>query len=171
MLPVSNLNHISIVVTDTEDSANFYKNVLGFSEVKRPSAFEFEGCWLKKGNTALHLIEGSPDRPQQPQIDPKSDHISFVSRAPMKTIEDTLGSMNIPFIKEKTREGDTTLEQVFFHDPDCMMIEVCNCDTLPVCYVDDARSAARESRRGACHGASNDERSTGSSCFSNLSSY
>ena len=138
-LPIADFNHISIVVSDTKKSAVFYKTLLGFAEVKRPSAFDFEGCWLIRGMLAMHLIEGKPTRRRRDRIDPKSDHISFVSSVPLSRIEDMLRSMDIPFVKEETREGkDTVLQQIFFTDPDGLTVEVCNCDCLPVCLLDQS---------------------------------
>lgn len=32
-----------------------------------------------------------------------------------------------------------TVRQVFFHDPDGNMIEVCNCDEFPVCRIANAQ--------------------------------
>lgn len=45
VLPLKALNHVSRVCNDVRKSAAFYRDVLGFIEVKRPSAFEFEGSW------------------------------------------------------------------------------------------------------------------------------
>jgi len=45
VLPLSSLNHISIVVSDVSKSKEFYINVIGFVEVVRPSSFDFQGSW------------------------------------------------------------------------------------------------------------------------------
>ena len=39
------VNHISRVCSDVEASTRFYREVLGFNEVKRPSSFDFGGSW------------------------------------------------------------------------------------------------------------------------------
>ena len=44
-LPLLSLNHISRVVKDVQASIEFYCNVLGFTMIKRPSSFHFEGAW------------------------------------------------------------------------------------------------------------------------------
>lgn len=46
-LPLTALNHISLVVADVVTSCKFYVNVLGFMEVKRPHALQesFAGAW------------------------------------------------------------------------------------------------------------------------------
>ena len=39
------LNHVSFVCKYVTDSTEFYENVLGFQQVRRPSSFDFEGAW------------------------------------------------------------------------------------------------------------------------------
>jgi catechol 2,3-dioxygenase-like lactoylglutathione lyase family enzyme len=44
-LPLSALNHVSVVVSSIGDSVDFFVRVLGFQRVQRPRSFEFEGAW------------------------------------------------------------------------------------------------------------------------------
>ena len=46
-LPLSGLQHVSLCVRDPDASCAFYRDVLGFAEVKRPSCLEesFDGSW------------------------------------------------------------------------------------------------------------------------------
>jgi catechol 2,3-dioxygenase-like lactoylglutathione lyase family enzyme len=44
-LPLASLNHISIVCRSVEASLDFYMNVLGFTPVRRPGSFNFDGAW------------------------------------------------------------------------------------------------------------------------------
>ena len=44
-LPLAHLSHLSRVVADPEKSAAFYRNVLGFRDIRRPSSFDFDGRW------------------------------------------------------------------------------------------------------------------------------
>lgn len=44
-LSLGSLNHVSRVVSDVQASAAFYREVLGFTMVKRPRAFDFNGAW------------------------------------------------------------------------------------------------------------------------------
>ena len=44
-LPLKGLQHVSLCVEDVCASARFYSDVLGFTEIKRPSSFDFDGCW------------------------------------------------------------------------------------------------------------------------------
>ena len=44
-LPIRGLQHVSLCVLDVGTSARFYSDVLGFTEIKRLSSFDFDGCW------------------------------------------------------------------------------------------------------------------------------
>lgn len=43
-----------------------------------------------------------------------------------------LEAMNIEYVTAVVEEGGITVDQLFFHDPDGYMIEICNCQNLPV---------------------------------------
>mmetsp|Transcript_11277 Transcript_11277/g.24303 ORF Transcript_11277/g.24303 Transcript_11277/m.24303 type:complete len:261 (+) Transcript_11277:203-985(+) len=134
-LPLRALNHVSRVCTDVSVTARFYKNVLGFALVKRPSEFQFDGAWLYAYNIGLHLIKGTPvSRPCK--IEPKSDHLSFQSDN-LSDVEDRLKACDIEYVKQSVCEDGIRISQLFFHDPDNNMIEVCNCDLLPVVPLED----------------------------------
>ncbi|VFQ86945.1 unnamed protein product [Cuscuta campestris] len=40
--------------------------------------------------------------------------------------------MEMKFLRQRVEEGGVYVDQLFFHDPDGFMIEICNCDNLPV---------------------------------------
>lgn len=50
----------------------------------------------------------------------------------MATVERKLKEMNIEYVKNRVEEDGVYVDQLFFHDPDGSMIEICNCDVLPV---------------------------------------
>lgn len=50
----------------------------------------------------------------------------------MVAVERRLKEMGIPYVQRCVEEGGINVDQIFFHDPDGFMIEVCNCDNLPV---------------------------------------
>lgn len=45
MLPLLSINHISRVCRDVDATRRFYRDVLGFVEIKRPDSFDFDGSW------------------------------------------------------------------------------------------------------------------------------
>lgn len=55
----------------------------------------------------------------------------------MAVVENKLKEAGIPYLRRKVEEeedGGTriSVDQLFFHDPDGFMIEICNCDNLQV---------------------------------------
>ena len=56
---IKGVNHIGILVSDVARSLKFYKNIMGFEQIRRPN-FDATGAWLTIGNCELHLIKGEP---------------------------------------------------------------------------------------------------------------
>lgn len=63
----------------------------------------------------------------------------------MGAVEKKLKDMAIEFVRAVVEEGGIQVDQLFFHDPDGFMIEICNCDNLPVIPLagEMARSCSR----------------------------
>uniref|UniRef100_A0ACD5U7U8 Uncharacterized protein n=1 Tax=Avena sativa TaxID=4498 RepID=A0ACD5U7U8_AVESA len=137
-LPLASLNHISIVCRSVEESLDFYMNVLGFVPVRRPGSFNFDGAWLFNYGIGIHLLqsEDPASLPEKTEINPKDNHISFQCES-MAAVERRLKELDIPYIKRCVEEGGIYVDQIFFHDPDGFMIEICNCDNLPVVPLAD----------------------------------
>ncbi|KAF7828937.1 putative lactoylglutathione lyase [Senna tora] len=137
-LPLLSLNHVSILCRSVWESVRFYEDVLGFLLIKRPSSFKFNGAWLYNYGIGVHLIE-NPDidefdcnyvselRP----INPKDNHISFQCRD-VGVVKRRLEEMGIRYVTAEVEDEGVKVEQVFFHDPDGYMIELCNCDNIPI---------------------------------------
>ncbi|CAL9205593.1 glyoxylase I 4-like [Musa acuminata AAA Group] len=132
-LPLASLNHISIVCRSVERSLDFYHNVLGFLPVRRPVSFDFDGAWLFNYGIGIHLLqsEDPENMPTKREINPKDNHISFQCES-LALVEKKLREMGIPYIQSRVEEGGIYVDQMFFHDPDGFMIEICNCENLPV---------------------------------------
>ena len=47
-------------------------------------------------------------------------------------VEQALEEHGIKYTKKTIDEQDVAIEQVFFHDPDGFMIEICTCEVFPV---------------------------------------
>lgn len=142
VLPLASLNHISIVCRSVEKSLNFYMNVLGFIPIRRPGSFDFSGAWLFNYGIGIHLLQAEdPDSlPEKTVINPKDNHISFQCES-MVAVERRLKELGIPYIQRCVEEGGIYVDQIFFHDPDGFMIEICNCDNLPVIPLADQPAA------------------------------
>ncbi|KAL8171735.1 hypothetical protein V2J09_023539 [Rumex salicifolius] len=132
-LHLKSLNHISMVCRSVEESINFYQNVLGFVPIRRPGSFDFDGAWLFGFGVGIHLLQAEdPDSlPKKDEINPKDNHISFQCES-MGAVEMKLDEMGVKHKRARVVEGGIEVEQLFFHDPDGFMIEICNCDSLPV---------------------------------------
>ncbi|KAJ9692625.1 hypothetical protein PVL29_011614 [Vitis rotundifolia] len=132
-LHLTSLNHISLVCSSVEESINFYQNVLGFVPIRRPDSFDFNGAWLFSYGIGIHLLQSDdPEKmPKKKEINPKDNHISFQCES-MGAVEKKLKEMGMEYTRQKVVEGGIEVDQLFFHDPDGFMIEICNCDNLPV---------------------------------------
>ncbi|CAN6229035.1 unnamed protein product [Urochloa humidicola] len=144
-LPLVRLNHVSFLCASVEESAEFYQHVLGFELVKRPASFDFRGAWLHKYGMGIHLLQrgldsNAPAPARPPVINPKSNHISFQC-ADMGLVKARLMEMKLEFVAARVRDGETVVEQLFFHDPDGNVIEICDCEKLPVIPLADPGGA------------------------------
>ncbi|MCQ8180379.1 VOC family protein [Methylomonas sp. SURF-1] len=50
------IHHASLIVSDTEQSLHFYRDVLGMQPIERPP-LPFPGAWLAIGDQQIHLLE------------------------------------------------------------------------------------------------------------------
>ncbi|KAK9706148.1 hypothetical protein RND81_07G107100 [Saponaria officinalis] len=134
-LGLTSLNHISIICRSIEKSIDFYQDVLGFIPVRRPSSFDFHGAWLFNYKIGIHLIQSNDEKvvimPPTRVINPRDNHISFQCES-MEMVEMKLNEMKIKHVKNKVTENGASVDQLFFHDPDGLMIEICNCENIPV---------------------------------------
>ncbi|GAQ88223.1 lactoylglutathione lyase [Klebsormidium nitens] len=136
-LPVRSLNHISRVSKSLSRSIDFYTKILGFYEVKRPGSLDiqFEGAWLFNYGVGIHLLKDSTPGNMylntKKEINPKADHLSFQSDD-LGEVERRLKLLGIEYVCRSVIEDGIEVQQLFFHDPDGFMIEVCNCENIPV---------------------------------------
>jgi catechol 2,3-dioxygenase-like lactoylglutathione lyase family enzyme len=137
-LALKSLNHISRNCVDLAESMEFYENVLGFMPIKRPGSFDFNGAWLFAYGMGIHLLQAEKEENikhtltwKKREINPRDDHISFQCEDIVQ-VEKDLQERNIKCTRQVVEEGGIMVDQLFFHDPDGFMIEVCNCEKLPV---------------------------------------
>ena len=55
-LEVTQIDHLSVVISDVERSRRFYRDVLGLKEIAKPRTFDFVVVWFDLGNQQLHLL-------------------------------------------------------------------------------------------------------------------
>ncbi|CAO2181083.1 unnamed protein product [Urochloa humidicola] len=133
-LPLAALNHISVVCRSLQSSVHFYRDVLGFIPIRRPGSFNFDGAWLFNYGIGIHLLQAEDPEsmpPKKTEINPKDNHISFQCES-LEAVQWRLKELSIRYVQRRVEEGGIFVDQLFFHDPDGFMIEVCTCDKLPV---------------------------------------
>ncbi|XP_058774082.1 glyoxylase I 4-like [Vicia villosa] len=145
-LRLKSVNHISLICKSLDESINFYQNILGFIPIRRPGSFDFEGAWLFGYGIGIHLLQtkAAENIPMKKEINPKDNHISFQCEN-MGIVQKCLEEMKIDYARALVEENGAKVDQMFFHDPDGFMIEICNCDNIPIIPLagDMARSCSR----------------------------
>ena len=112
---VTNLDHVTVLITDLERSRRFYAGVLGLREVPPPYTFDFVVVWFQLGSGQyLHLLH----KPQPDAISPR--HFAL-------HVEDAAAA------RAHCRDHGLTIEETvriphanrfFIRDPDGNRIEV-----------------------------------------------
>lgn len=114
------LHHVSMVVSNTQKSLEFYNGVLGMEEIERPD-LGFPGAWLAIGpQQQLHLLELENTDPVtgRPDHGGRDRHVAMTvqSLAAIKQLLDTAG---IRYTLSKSGR-----KALFCRDPDANAIEI-----------------------------------------------
>jgi glyoxylase I family protein len=113
-LQVTQIDHVSVLITDVQRSRRFYGEVLGLKEIAKPRTFDFVVLWFDLGDQHLHLLQ--KDRPDT--LSPRH----FALR-----VADA-GAARAHFIANHVPLQETTLipgaDRFFIHDPDGNRIEI-----------------------------------------------
>ncbi len=128
-IQVRQIDHVTLVVDDLDRSRDFYVGLLGMQDVPRPP-FRFPGSWFQAGSTLIHLIEahdesgpaGYPD--QVVRANTRNHHVAFLvdDAAAAATV---LRERGLPLVSDAKQRPDGAV-QVFVHDPDGHVIELCS---------------------------------------------
>ncbi len=75
-MPVTALDHVSIVVTDLERSKAFTETCSGLHQIARP-AFSSQGAWMASGTLEIHLtVNPAGHLRPAPEIDTGDIHFA-----------------------------------------------------------------------------------------------
>jgi catechol 2,3-dioxygenase-like lactoylglutathione lyase family enzyme len=66
-LEVTQIDHVSVIITDVERSRRFYRDILGLKEISKPKTFTFSVLWFDLGTQQLHLLL----KPQPDTVSPR----------------------------------------------------------------------------------------------------
>lgn len=126
-LPIRSLNHVAIITRRVEESTKFYRDVLGFREVERPS-FNFAGAWLLNYGLMIHIIASDMAERHPGEIQTRAAHIALHADD-LDSVERLLKEHGIAY--RKSEVPGRNVKQLFFQDPDGFHIEVGMYPPLP----------------------------------------
>ena len=113
------LHHASLIVTDTETSVAFYRDILGMQQTERPD-LGFPGAWFQLGAQQIHLLElDNPDPTTgRPEHGGRDRHVALTVQelAPIRQVLDEKG-----VIYSISKSGRKAL---FCRDPDGNAVEI-----------------------------------------------
>jgi catechol 2,3-dioxygenase-like lactoylglutathione lyase family enzyme len=117
-MPVTAMNHFTILTDDVDATVTFYRDLLGLIDGPRP-AFDFPGAWLFAGATPiLHVVGGRPRDELKPGV---IDHMA-VSATDLSHTLAMLASRDILHTCRRLPGAGTW--QVFFHDRNGARVEL-----------------------------------------------
>jgi catechol 2,3-dioxygenase-like lactoylglutathione lyase family enzyme len=117
-MPISGMNHFTVLTNDLDASKAFYVDLLGLTEGFRPD-LGFPGAWLYAGGQAvLHIIAGR-GVPAQPRG--VIDHMAFSARD-LRAVAARLAESNIKY--DLRRLPSTGSWQLFCLDPSGARVEL-----------------------------------------------
>ncbi len=113
-LQVTQIDHVSVLITDVERSRRFYRDLLGLKEIPKPRTFDFVVLWFDLGAMHVHLL--LKDRPDT--ISGRHFALRVADAAAARTY----------FIDRGVDVQETTLipgaDRFFIRDPDGNRIEI-----------------------------------------------
>jgi len=115
-------DHVSISVSDVPRSVQFYRDVLGLSELERP-AFAFPGAWLQAETVPIHLTTGGTMRGPEAPLRPNDPHFAIAMTGDLDAFLDVLRRQRIRLYELENSPAAT--RQVFVMDPDGNVVELC----------------------------------------------
>jgi catechol 2,3-dioxygenase-like lactoylglutathione lyase family enzyme len=131
-VPELKLHHVSLMVTDAEKSASFYREVFGLKQLERP-AFKSSGAWLTTARLEVHLVQyraGTP--PPGPRLAAPDDAHFALNTTDFDGF--LIHARSLGFTEDAPegdrkrimirRHGPAGFPQVYLLDPDYNIIEV-----------------------------------------------
>lgn len=121
-IPLGRMDHVALPTSDPARGERFYRGVLGFHTVPRPS-FSFDGRWLVHDavGVMLHLIHKENYAPQGGPIDSRGKHFALRCTNIDAAVA-VLQEHGVAFVEKKL--PDFGYRQLFLQDPDGNVIEL-----------------------------------------------
>ncbi|MDH5654354.1 MAG: VOC family protein [Spirochaetia bacterium] len=111
---INEIHHCSIIISSTERSLRFYRDLLGLEENHSRHNPGYPGAWLNIGKKQIHLLElPNPDSAEnRPKHSGRDRHIALTVKW-IHLLEKKLEENRIPFTRSKSGRP-----AVFLRDPD-----------------------------------------------------
>jgi len=111
--------HVSLLVSNTEHSLQFYHEILGFSVAEDRPDLGFPGAWINIGKQQIHLLEVPNPDPikNRPTHGGRDRHVA-ISIADISQLILILEKNGIPFTKSNSGR-----KALFCRDPDSNTLE------------------------------------------------
>ncbi len=113
-LPVTHIDHCSVIIADVTRARRFYGGKLGLKEIAPPRTFDFVVVWYDLGGTYLHLL-------LKQQADSVSARHFCLAVADIAQARAHVQEQGIP-IEETVKIP--CADRFFIHDPDGNRIEI-----------------------------------------------
>src|SRR5262245_8366950 len=111
---VTQIDHVSVIITDVERSRRFYRDLLGLREIAKPHTFDFVVVWFDLGNQHLHLLlKDCPDT-----LSPRHFALRVADAAAARAY---LQGHSVEVQETSPIPG---ADRFFIHDPDGNRIEI-----------------------------------------------
>jgi lactoylglutathione lyase len=118
------INHVAIAVTDLQESAQFYEEVIGLEPIPEPFGVGRHAWFDMGGGSELHVIMAAEERTEHN----KSNHLCF-SVSDMDDFVAHITSHGVEFSDFAGNIGEFNerpdgVRQIYFTDPDGYWIEI-----------------------------------------------
>jgi glyoxylase I family protein len=113
-LQITQIDHVSVLITDVERSRRFYRDLLGLKEIAKPKTFDFVVLWFDLGNQQLHLLH-------KEQPDTRSPRHFALRVRDVPAARDYFRAHDVPIQETTLIPG---ADRFFVFDPDGNRIEI-----------------------------------------------
>jgi len=114
------IHHVSLIVSDTERSVTFYRDLLGLIPDQDRPDLGYPGAWLWVGDQQIHLLElPNPDPLQgRPRHGGRDRHLALTVQD-IESLTLRLEQASIPFTRSRSGR-----RAIFCRDPDANALEL-----------------------------------------------
>jgi glyoxylase I family protein len=127
MSEILRIDHVSLIVSDTDRSLRFYEDLLGLAPNDNRPDLGYPGAWLWIGDQQIHLLElPNPDPTEgRPQHGGRDRHLALTIKG-LDSLEGRLEEAGIAFTRSRSGR-----RAIFCRDPDGNALELVEIARIP----------------------------------------